>query len=410
MTASLAAYRAVTRCATPLLPRYLARRAARGKEIADRLGERFGIAGAARPEGRLVWVHAASMGETMSVLALIDRLAEATSVLLTTGTVTSAQLAGARARAIHQFVPLDAPRHVARFLDHWRPDTAVFVESEIWPNMLTGLDARRIPRALVNAALSPRSAAAWTRLGPTARTLFGGFAFIDAQSAADTTRFARLGIPCSASGNLKFAAPPLPDDAAARASLAAAIPGPRLLAASTHDGEDRAVIEAHRSLLRRFPDLATIIVPRHPERAASIAALAPALMTRPRSAGGTPAPGRIHLADTLGELGLFYRLCPIALIGGTLAPIGGHNVIEPARLGCAVLIGPADSTIAEATAALERAGALARTNANCLGADLGALLADPARVAAMGAAGARLCSGFDALPDRLAARILDLIR
>ncbi|HQT61558.1 MULTISPECIES: 3-deoxy-D-manno-octulosonic acid transferase [unclassified Acidiphilium] len=413
MPPALTAYRLATAAIAPLLPLWLARRARRGKEIAARLPERHGIAGIARPPGRLVWVHAASMGETMSALGMIDALADGApddraTVLLTTGTRTAAALAQSRARALHQFVPLDVAAHAARFLDHWRPDAAVFLESEIWPNLLAGLDARRIPRFLFNARLSARSAARWRRAPRLARALFGGFQLIAAQSAPDADALRGLGLTrVETWGNLKFAAPDLPDDPAARAALAAAAAGPFILAASTHPGEDAPVIAAHRILRATRPGLVTIIAPRHPERAAAIAGLAGDLPVSRRSRGEAPAAGGLYLADTLGELGLFYRLAAVSFIGGSLVPIGGHNMIEAAQLGCPVLTGPHLTNFAEAAATLRAAGALADlAGPDDLAPAIATLLDDPARRAAMAAAGRAACAGLADLPARLAHIVL----
>ncbi len=418
MPPALTAYRLATAAIAPLLPFWLARRARRGKEIAARLPERYGIAGIARPPGCLVWVHAASMGETMSALGMIDALADSAldgraaadgaTVLLTTGTRTAAALAQSRARALHQFAPLDVAAHAARFLDHWRPDAAVFLESEIWPNLLAGLDARRIPRFLFNARLSARSAARWRHAPRLARTLFGGFQLIAAQSAPDADALRGLGLTrVETWGNLKFAAPDLPDDPAARAALAAAAAGPFILAASTHPGEDAPVIAAHRILRETRPGLVTIIAPRHPERAAAIAGLAGDLPVSRRSRGEAPAAGGLYLADTLGELGLFYRLAAISFIGGSLVPIGGHNMIEAAQLGCPVLTGPHLANFAEAAATLRAAGALADlAGPDDLAPAIATLLDDPARRAAMAAAGRTACAGLADLPARLAHIVL----
>ena len=409
MPAGLTAYRLATAGIAPLLPFWLARRARRGKEIAARLPERYGIAGLARPPGRLVWVHAASMGETMSALGMIDALADRATVLLTTGTRTAAALAESRARALHQFVPLDVAAHATRFLDHWRPDAAVFLESEIWPNLLAGLDARRIPRFLFNARLSARSAARWRRAPTLARALFGGFRLIAAQSAPDAASLRGLGLTrVETWGNLKFAAPDLPDDPAARAALAAAAAGPFILAASTHPGEDAPVIAAHRILRETRPGLVTIIAPRHPERADAIAGLAGDLPVSRRSRGEAPAAGGLYIADTLGELGLFYRLAAVSFIGGSLVPIGGHNMIEAAQLGCPVLSGPHLANFAEAAATLRAAGALADlAGPDDLAPAFAALLDDPARRATMAASGRAACAGLAGLPARLARTVLD---
>ncbi len=407
MPLSLTAYRAASQLIAPLLPRYLARRAANGKERPDRLSERFGQASAARPAHKLIWVHAASMGETMSCLTLINLLAQrpGLTVLLTTGTLTSASLAAARAQALHQFVPLDTPAATNRFLNHWHPDLAIFIESEIWPNLLAGLDRRAIPRLLLNARLSPRSARRWQRAPKAARVLFGGFAWIAAQSAHDAEALRSLGITAVESwGNLKFSAPALPDHQAERTALNGLSPN-WFLAASTHEGEEAIIIAAHRALLGRFPDLITVIVPRHPERASAIITLAGPLPIARRSAAQRPEPGGVYLADTLGELGLFYRLCPIALIGGSLAPIGGHNMIEAAQLGCAILIGPHMENFIEITTALRAAGAVRDVTETTLIPTLDQLFTNPDQRRAIGQAGQAACAQLADLPARLAARI-----
>ncbi|HQT86427.1 MAG: 3-deoxy-D-manno-octulosonic acid transferase [Acidiphilium sp. 37-64-53] len=409
MSLSLKLYRLATSLAAPALPWWLNRRAAIGKEIPARLPERHGIPSRPRPDGKLIWVHAASLGETMSALPLIASLARHTGVLLTTGTVTSAQLAAERAAAIHQFVPLDVPRAVTRFLDHWRPDAAIFLESELWPNLLTAIDARGTPRFLFNARLSPRSAARWRRFPRAIRQVFGGFAMIAAQSPRDATRLRGLGLRDIESwGNLKFATPDLPDDEAARAALAKACPGPWLLAASTHAGEDIPVIEAHRALRVLHPSITTIIVPRHPHRADAVASLARGVPLARRSRGELPVPGGLYLADTIGELGIFYRLCPLAFIGGTLVPIGGHNMIEAAQLGCATIVGPHYENQFEAMTTLHSVGALVDVaDFMELEATLIRLMSNTARLAVMGSAGKRICEGFADLPDRLARRVLE---
>ena len=405
--------------AAPGLNLLLARRVRRGKEIAARLGERRGLATLPRPAGRLMWLHAASVGETISVLPLLPALAVAApdaAVLFTTGTVTSAELLARRmpaGRILHQFVPLDVPRWVARFLDHWRPDAAAFVESEIWPNLLAACRARSIPTMLVNARLSPGSFANWRRMPGFARSLFGGFSRIEAQSEADAARLRALGAGVvETPGNLKFAAPPLPvapsDLAALRALLANR---PVWLAASTHPGEEAVAREAHRALAARHPGLLTVIVPRHPERGAEVAAMMTGLAVARRALGEPPPAGPgIWVADTLGELGLFYAAIGLAFVGGSLVAHGGQNVLEPARLGCAVLVGPHTRNFAEPVAVLAAAGALAQVaDGAALMEMLDALLRDPARRAAMGDAGRAAASRDADLPQRVAAALAALL-
>ncbi len=410
----------------PLLPFYLRRRVAKGKEIAERLAERQGH-GAARPPGRLIWCHAASNGETLSLLPLLEALARqdpALSFLVTTGTVTSARLLEQRLspelapRTQHRFLPLDVPRWVARFLEGWRPDLAVIVESELWPNMLAEADRQGVPMALINARMSARSARSWGWVPGFARALLGRFALILAQTEADTARFATLaGRPVPCWGNLKYAAPPLPADPAELARLTLTWEGrPVWLAASTHPGEDEIILAAHRLLAPDQPGLLTVIVPRHPQRGPDIAALAGDLSVARRGAGQEAGPGvAVYVADTLGELGLFYRLARVALIGGSLVPHGGQNPLEAARLGCPIITGPHHFNFGEIITRLSAAHALVETPdaqgaAQALAGNIARILADPTAGQAMAAAAEALAQDQAGLPDRIATSLLLLFR
>ena len=404
--------------AAPGLRLLLARRLLRGKEIAARLPERRGIDPTPRPPGRLVWLHAASVGESLSVLPVLAAMDASVSVLLTTGTVTSARLLDRllpdmdlAGRVRHRFVPLDVPAWAGRFLDHWRPDAAGFVESEVWPNMLAACAKRGIPTMLVNARLSARSFAKWRRLPGLATLLFGGFARVQAQSAEDAARLSALGArDVSAPGNLKFAAAALPADPGELAALRAAILGPAWIAASTHPGEEALALEAHRTLAAAHPGLTTIIAPRHPDRGAAVAALAAGLPVTRRALGEPPAPG-VHVADTLGDLGLFYRLGAPVFVGGSLVRHGGQNPLEPARLGAPVAVGPHTGNFAEAVALLRAAGALTVLEGPAaLAPWADALLRDPVRRAAMGHAGQGAADRFADLPRHVAETLLGLMR
>ena len=400
---------AVTTLAIPGLRWALTRRAKRHKEIPARIKERRGIAAIPRPPGKLLWLHAASVGETVSLFPVLRALPAEISVLFTTGTVTSATLIAERlpalgldSRVIHQFAPLDVPLWVRRFLDHWRPNAAAFVESEIWPNMISQCARRGLPLMLLNGRMSERSLRGWQRAPRFARAMIGAFDLIWAQSDADAARLSALSTTSVASpGNLKFNADPLPADPAALAALEQQLAGrPRWLAASTHQGEEAAIAAVHRLLAPDFPGLLTIIVPRHPGRGAEIATL---LNAPQRSLGAPPPAEGIWIADTLGELGLFYRLARLVFVGKSLGASGGQNPLEPARLGCAIATGPATANFAEAVALLQAAGALTMVpDVTALAAWVAALLRDPSRADAMGAAGLAVLDDGQELPQKMA--------
>ncbi len=393
---ALRAYRLASRAATPLAPWLLTKRLNRGREDPVRLAERRGEASLPRPAGPLVWVHGASVGEMLAVVPLIERIqARGISVLVTSGTVTSAALADQRlpAGVMHQFVPLDAPKFVDRFLDHWRPEMTLFVESDLWPNLILASSERKIPLIIVNGRVSERSFGRW-RLAPgTIAALLGRFALCLAQSSENARRFARLGAPRIVStGNLKLDVPAPPADLPTLNRFKALI-GLRevIAAASTHLGEESAVIAAHRRLGAKIPTLLTVIAPRHPARGESIAEIGKAagLTVALRSRGELPKRDvDIYIADTVGELGLVYRIAPIVFMGGSLATHGGQNPIEAIRLGAAVLHGPCVWNFAEIYSTLDKAhGAELVVDEEALTSRLGAWLADPtARTAVVSAA------------------------
>jgi 3-deoxy-D-manno-octulosonic-acid transferase len=412
-----ALYRSLTAAAAPLVAVYLDARCRHGKEDRERLGERFGVASASRPPSPLVWVHAASVGEASSVLALIERiLADRSTIelLITTGTVAAARLMQTRLppRARHQFVPVDLPRAVERFLDHWHPDLAIWVESELWPNLVLATHRRGTPMLLANARLSARSLARWRLLPGLVRPVLESFALCLAQDEVQAGRFRRLGVGAVACvGDLKAAAAPLAADPAALAALRRQIRArPVWLAASTHQGEEEIAAAAHRRIAPDHPGLLTIIVPRHPVRGPAIAEMlrARGLGVARRGAGeAIAADTDIYLADTLGELGLFYRLAGIALIGGSLVRKGGHNPFEAAQLDCAVLHGPDMANCAAPAGALDAAGAaLTVADAASLSEALSRLLGDPAERKMRAEAAARVAAAssgaLDAVLDRFA--------
>ena len=362
---ALALWRGAGHLAAPAVAAYLRRRAARGREDAARLPERFGHASAPRPKGPLVWLHAASVGEATSVLPLLRRLLDErpdAHALITSGTVTSARLIARELppRALHQFAPVDLPGPVDRFIAHWHPNLVLWTESEFWPGLLDAA-ARAAPLALLQGRVSEASFARWRRLKPVIAALLRRFTLVLAQSEADAERLRALGAATARClGNLKRAAPPLPVDETELARLRARLGNrPRWLAASTHPGEEDAAADTHAALARREPELLTLVVPRHAERGPEIAAdlKARGLSVGLRSAGDEPDPATaVYVADTMGELGLWYRLVDLAFIGGSLIPHGGQNLAEAARLGCAVLHGPSMANFAEIAAELAAAG------------------------------------------------------
>jgi 3-deoxy-D-manno-octulosonic-acid transferase len=413
---SLGLYRALTSLAAPVVRVVLARRAAAGKEDEARIDERYGRAGFPRPAGPLVWLHAASVGESLSVLSLVEKLLADRPDLhavVTTGTVTSAELMARRLpdRAVHQYVPVDLAPAVRRFLDHWRPQLACWVESEFWPNLILETEARGIPLLLLNARVSDRAFANWNHARGTISRLLSSFALCLAQSERDAERLGLLGARnVRFLGNLKFAAAQLPADAAELAALSRLVGSrPRWLASSTHEGEERIAGRVHRSLAPRFPGLLTVIAPRHPGRAAAVAEQlkAEGLGVARRSLGESPAAGTdVYLADTMGELGLFYRLCPLVFVGGSLVPHGGHNLLEPAALGCAVIHGPHMHNFRAIAREMGQAGASAEVadEAALVGA-LEGLLRDPALGETRGGRAAEAASKRRAVLDRVAAEI-----
>lgn len=400
-------YRLATGLLRPLALRQVSRKLAAGGVSPARIAERNGQASLPRPEGDLIWFHAASVGESLSVLTLITRMAARlpqAQFLITSGTATSAALIERRMppRCRHQFAPLDAAGPVTRFLEHWRPRAAVFVESELWPLMLTETHARGVRLALLNARLSRKSVQGWQKWPRAARQIMEVFSVLLAQNAETRDNLVSIGADPArvrVGGNLKGASDPLPVDHAALAALQAALGGrPLWVASSTHPGEEEVVLAAHQMLLRDHPDLCLLLIPRHPERGNDVAALiaAAGLTAAQRSKGGLPGPEtQVWLADTLGETGTWYAACPIVFLGGSLLPIGGHNPFEPAQAGAAILTGPHVRNFAETfTPLIATGGAVETADAAALSRAVAQWLSDPqalhdARQAAQGFAEAR---------------------
>lgn len=412
----LLAYRVATCLAAPVVRAHVRRRALAGKEDATRLAERFGRSTRPRPPGVVVWFHAASVGELLSLAPLLERLAAAAgpfSALVTTGTVTSASLAAERlpVGAIHQYVPLDLALAVRRFLDHWRPDVAVRVESEIWPNQLEALRARGVPSLLVNARLSPASGARWCRMPGLGRRLMSGFDAVLAQSPADAERISGLrGRKVAYLGNLKAAASPLPFDEASLRALRDVVGGrPSWILASSHEGEEAAAARAHVALESAHPGLLTIVAPRHPDRGPAVVDLMEraGLRVALRSASAVPGPHiAVYVVDTLGELGLWYRLADIAVVGGSLLPCGGHNPLEPAALRRPILFGPHMENFGGLAEGLVAVGGAHRTDAGSLAQGLDRLLPDAGARQSMAGSAAEFAAAQARAADRIVSELL----
>jgi 3-deoxy-D-manno-octulosonic-acid transferase len=409
-------YRGLTQPLAPLVAVWLRRRRKQGKEDPLRFQERRGIPSIARPLGQMVWIHAASVGEATAMLALIERLLEerpTLEVLVTTGTIASATLLDKRlpARARHQYVPVDLPRWISRFLDHWHPDLALWVESELWPNLVLATHARGIPMVLINGRLSAASYARWRWGGGLIGPVLGAFATCFAQDEVQAERLRRLGVrEIAMIGDVKAAAAALPVDLSRLKQLRDQVgPRPLWVAASTHAGEEEVVAGVHSQLVSNHPDLLTIIAPRHAARGDAIEAmLAGRGLRTTRRARGEPVTREteIYLADTMGELGIFYSIAGIAFIGGSLVAKGGHNPFEAARLDCAILHGPYISNCAGMASDLAAAGASETvSDGNALARSISILLADRRLRDERAAAGRRVAAAGLGILDAVLARL-----
>ncbi len=346
---SLAFYGLAMGLIAPAVPAWLRSRVRRGKEDPGRWRERLGRPSVARPEGRLAWLHGVSVGESLSLLPLAERLravAPGLTVLITTGTMASAEVLAARRPegVLHQYAPLDTPGATRAFLDHWRPEIGVLAESELWPNLILNARRRGVRLALVSARLSDGSLRGWRRAPGAAKAVLRAFDLVLARNGAAAEGLTSLGARVDGLADLKFGAPVLPGDAAALAAARAELGDrPLILAASTHPGEEEIILAAFTGIPRgRRPVL--VIVPRHPVRGPDIInpARTQGLSVGLRSAGARLGEDDVHVADTLGELGLFYRLASLAVVGGSFGDpaVGGHNPLEPARLDCPFITGP----------------------------------------------------------------------
>lgn len=361
---TLRLYRGLSSLGTPLYNAAISRRLKQGKEDPARIDERRGLPTAGRPAGSLVWIHGASVGEVLAAAGLIEKLrALGVRILLTSGTVTAAAMVERRfpSDVIHQYIPLDSPRFIETFLRYWEPGLALFIESDLWPNLIVATSERRIPLVLINGRMSPRSFPRWRRFRGTISALLECFDLCLAQSDVDAERFAALGSPnVMTTGNLKLDVAAPPADPRKLEKLKAATQRRMIfVAASTHPGEEEIVLDAYRRLAGHFPALLGIIVPRHPKRGVAIARMlsAAGVNVALRSQDEMPSGDtEIYVADTMGELGLFYRLAPVVFMGGSLVDHGGQNPIEAIKLGAAILHGPHVFNFPEIYEALDESG------------------------------------------------------
>lgn len=384
-------YKTISHLSKPALIALLMRRRALGKESPDRMNERKGKPSAERPEGKLFWVHAASVGEAQSALVLIQAVLKAyphAHCLVTTGTVTSAALMQDKMpkRALHQFYPLDHPKWTNRFLDYWRPDLCLWMESELWPNMLLGIQKRNIPAALINARLSARSFRKWKKVKSSILRLLSTFNVILTQTQKDAEHYKALGATdVQVTDNLKYSAKPLGYDKDDYTALVNAIAArPLITYASTHKGEEELAAQVHEALKNKFPGLLSIIVPRHPHRGQDIANICENHGLDPVLRRDTKRlPDRdtdIYIVNTIGELGLIYDLAPFTFIGRTFSDDGGggHNPLEPALLNCAVLHGPHTQNLQDIFDDMDEAGAAMKIdNKNQMIATMSSILENP---------------------------------
>ena len=340
-----------------------------GKEDPERLEERLGISLAERPTGNLIWFHAASVGESLSLVELIKRISSSQpdyNFLITTGTITSAKLILSRlpSNAVHQYIPVDTPRAVEKFLDRWRPSLAIWTESEFWPNLISFTSARDIPMILINARISEKSYRRWRFFKKSLKNLIEKFNYSLIQDEKTVKYFSKIGISSNnfeLTGTLKEGSAALPHSEIEQVEISKQILNrPVWLAASTHEGEEKLIAAAHRHASKASQGLLLIIVPRHPERGLEIASILAKenfkICLRSKK-DKISSDTQIYIADTLGELGLWYRVAPVSFVGGSFVPIGGHNPFEPAALGSAILHGPYVENFKEIYTRLNVAGA-----------------------------------------------------
>jgi 3-deoxy-D-manno-octulosonic-acid transferase len=367
MSLALHAYRLLARVLAPLWRRTLRDRLARGKETPESLAQKLFEHAPERPPGVLIWGHAVGVGEVLALVGLLRQLGQQmpdAAFLITSSARSSGEVLASGnlpPRTIHQFAPIDTPDTVRRFLKHWRPDLGIWCEMDLWPVTLDAATRRGIPCVLVNARMSTQSLARRRRARALYRPILRGFRAIWAQNDETAGALAALGAPgdrIHVTGTIKSIAVPLGVDEVELARMSAAFAGRRIwLLASSHEGEEMVGLQAHQQLQVKYPDALLIIAPRYPHRAGEILSICPpGSVQRSQSGEALPEGEGVYIADTFGEMGLWYRLARIAFVGGSLVPIGGHNPFEPLALGCQVMHGPQVANFSEAYQALDALG------------------------------------------------------
>jgi len=347
-------YKLISYLFYPFVPIYLSNRLSLKKELKDRINERYGYSKINRKKGKLVWLHAASIGESISILPVIKELEKnkkIKQILVTTGTVTSAKIMDERlkGKAFHQFLPIDIPIFVERFLDHWNPSLSIFVESEIWPNFISALSKRKSKLMILNGRMTVKSFNNWLRFKKTALTLFAKFDLCCAQSSDSAFFYENLGIKNTVyTGNLKFSSEPEKLDNKKLKILKKMFKNRKiLLAASTHEGEEEIIANITLSLKKKDKNFLSIIVPRHPNRTEFFSNKQKLKIAYRSKGQDIKTNTNIYIADTVGELNLFYELANFVFVGGSLINHGGQNPIEAAFLGKTIIHGPSTTNFAD---------------------------------------------------------------
>ena len=352
-------YNALIYLLYPLVIRgYINKRKEKGKEDLKRFNERIGRPKLKRPEGKLIWFHGASVGETLSMLPLISKLLQENPdvhAMITSGTITSAELMQKRLpdRAFHQYIPIDNPKFVEKFLTHWHPDVALWFESEFWPAMLGGIKQHKIPLILINGRISDKTFKHWKMCKPIIKELLSCFSLCLGQSEQDAQRLQTLGAPkVQCLGNIKYAGFNPPVDEEKKKDILNQIGNrPVWAVVSTHNDEELQIGKQLKLLKKEIPNILTIIAPRHPQRGPEIQqqlndlGLKTALRTKNEKISPET---EVYIADTIGEVGIWYEISPVVFIGGSLIPHGGQNFIEPCRFHDAVFVGPSTNNFTDA--------------------------------------------------------------